>query len=125
MVKVMVVSNTITMSKAVMKIEYLDLIFNVDNQPAKRLNTQNIIVLQITQKINYLWLISRFSTFQNRTPHNHNFCICMQRLFHPIQTQCCFVHASNKEHYANNLYLHFPKTFRTFLWLTHNLNPPT
>jgi hypothetical protein len=54
MVKVMAVSNTITMSKAVMKAEYLDLIFNVDNQPAKRLNTQNIIVLQITQKINYL-----------------------------------------------------------------------
>jgi hypothetical protein len=40
------------MRRAVMKKEYLDLIFNVDNQPAKRLNAQNIIVLQILEKLN-------------------------------------------------------------------------
>jgi hypothetical protein len=51
-VKVIVVSNITTMRRAVMKKEYLDLIFNVDNQPAKRLNAQNIIVLQILEKLN-------------------------------------------------------------------------
>jgi len=52
MVKVIVVSNITTMRRAVMKKEYLDLIFNVYNQPAKRLNAQNIIVLQILEKLN-------------------------------------------------------------------------
>ena len=45
MVKLMAVSNVTTMSKAVMKTEYLALIFNVASQPIRELYVKNIIVL--------------------------------------------------------------------------------
>ena len=60
-------------------------------------------------KTNYVNLIFStkyllfFLTSRNKIPHNHNSYICMQRLFHPIQNQECFFHASSTEHYADSL----------------------
>ena len=44
-------------------------------------------------------LFLHFLTSQNRTQHNHSFCICMQRLFLPIlHPTRCFFHASIATH---------------------------